>query len=461
MFILRMLAALALALSAVASSALPLTGLINSHDPGTLIKDGDTYFHFTTGTGIWYSSSTDLVHWTPGPAPVFASPPAWIANKAPGFGGAFWAPEAIHMNGHYYLYYSISAKFGESISAIGVARSASLKNPSWTDLGIVVESYGGRGEINAIDPALFRDHDGKVYLSYGSFFGGIGLAEINQATGKLKSSVSTIYGGGHQDIEAPYITRHGAYYYLFINRGACCRDAASTYYVEVARATHVTGPYTGTRVLLPNVSGKYKGPGHVGVLKENGCNFVSTHYYDLNDQGRAKLDLLKMSFGTDGWPSLTRAFSLASCGGLSEGLYRLNARHSGRALAEDTVSTPINGQSVTLAEQYGYSGARNQQWYLINQGTGFYSLINAASLKSLDVYGNSLAPGANIAVWPYWGGSGQQWSFTASGGYQTIKSRLSGLPLDVLNLSTANDAKLIQWNATGAGNQQWSLIRLK
>ena len=82
-------------------------------------------------------------------------------------------------------------------------------------------------------------------------------------------------------------------------------------------------------------------------------------------------------------------------------------------------------------------------------------------LRASDVYGNSLAPGANIAVWPYWGGSGQQWSFTASGGYQTIKSRLSGLPLDVLNLSTANDAKLIQWNATGAGNQQWSLIRLK
>ena len=58
--------------------------------------------------------------------------------------------------------------------AIGVARSASLKSPNWQDLGIVVQSYGGSGEINAIDPALFRDQDGKVYLSYGSFFGGAG-----------------------------------------------------------------------------------------------------------------------------------------------------------------------------------------------------------------------------------------------------------------------------------------------
>ncbi|UUZ49608.1 family 43 glycosylhydrolase [Massilia sp. B-10] len=108
----------------------------------------------------------------------------WISAKIPGFGGSFWAPDVIHMNGYYYLYYSVST-FGTSSSAIGVARSASLRNPSWQDLGIVVESFGGSSEINAIDPALMRDHDGKVYLSYGSFFGGIGLAEINQASGKL------------------------------------------------------------------------------------------------------------------------------------------------------------------------------------------------------------------------------------------------------------------------------------
>ncbi|WP_290603401.1 arabinan endo-1,5-alpha-L-arabinosidase [Janthinobacterium sp.] len=262
----QFLAALCLMFCAQAAQAVNLTGVPNAHDPGTLTRDGDTYFNFTTGNGIWYSTSTDMLNWSAGPAPVFSTPPAWIANKIPNFGGSYWAPDVIHMNGYYYLYYSVST-FGTSVSAIGVARSASLKNPAWTDLGIVVQSYGGGAEINAIDPALFRDYDGKVYMSYGSFFGGIGLTEINQATGKTTGNVTTILGGGGKDIEAPYITRDGEYYYLFVNRGKCCQGAASTYYVEVQRASSVTGPYSGTRTALPNLDGKYKGPGHIGVLK--------------------------------------------------------------------------------------------------------------------------------------------------------------------------------------------------
>jgi len=270
----KLLAVLCLCLHALAAQAINLAGLQNAHDPGTITKDGDTYFNFTTGTGIWYSTSTDLTTWQGGPGPVFSTYPSWIANKIPNFSGSFWAPDVIHMNGYYYIYYSVST-FGTSSSAIGVARTASLKNPAWTDLGIVVESFGGSSEINAIDPALYRDHDGKVYMSYGSFFGGIGVAEINQSTGKLAGNVTKIWGGNGQDIEAPYITRDGGYYYLFVNRGACCKGSNSTYYVEVQRATSITGPYSGTRTVLPNVDGKYKGPGHIGVLKQDGCNFTS------------------------------------------------------------------------------------------------------------------------------------------------------------------------------------------
>ncbi|MCU6435687.1 family 43 glycosylhydrolase [Undibacterium sp. Jales W-56] len=455
----KFMACICLAFFVDCASAIDLSGLQNAHDPGTITKDEDTYFNFTTGTGIWYSTSKDLTSWTGGPGPVFSTYPAWIKNKIPNFGGSFWAPDVIHMNGYYYIYYSVSS-FGSSVSAIGVARSASLKNPGWTDLGIVVESYGGSAEINAIDPAVFRDHNGKIYLSYGSFFGGIGVAEINQSTGKLASGVTHILGGGGSDMEAPYITRNGDYYYLFVNRGKCCQGVNSTYYIEVSRSTSVTGPYTDTRIALPNVDGKYKGPGHIGVLKDNGCNYVSTHYYDLNDGGNAKLDLLKMTY-SGGWPNLTRNFSVASCGGVSDGLYRFTARHSGKDLTIDTNATTINGNPVYLAEQYTYSGTKNQQWYVINQGTGYYSMINANSLQSLDVYGNAATAGASIAQWPYWGGNGQKWNFTGSAGFYLIESNLSGLPLDVLNLSTANGARVIQWNPTGAANQQWSMVRLK
>ncbi|MBE8716206.1 family 43 glycosylhydrolase [Cellvibrio polysaccharolyticus] len=441
--------------SVLPATALDLTGLVNSHDPGAIVRDGDTLFHFTTGHGVWYSTSTNLTHWTGAPSTVFGSSwPSWINSAVPGFDGHFWAPDVIQMGNYYYLYYSAST-FGSSTSAIGVARSPSLKNPAWQDLGVVVQSYGGFTEMNAIDPALFRDYDGKVYMSYGSFFGGIGIAEINQSTGKLASSVSHIYGGGHQDIEAPYITRDGDYYYLFVNRGSCCQGANSSYYVQVSRSTSIYGPWSGTRTILGNVSGKYKGPGHIGLLKENGCNYVSTHYYDLNDNGNAKLDILRMTY-SGGWPVLTRNFSsVSSCGGVSDGIYSLTARHSNRALAVDNAST-ANGAFV---EQYGYSGAANQKWYVIGQNAGNYSLINVNSLKSLDVWELSTAPGARIAQWDYWGGDGQKWKLDASGSHFVVRSVLSGLALDVLNMSTANDAQVIQWNLTGATNQQWSMIR--
>ncbi|NHZ81183.1 family 43 glycosylhydrolase [Massilia sp. CCM 8695] len=450
------LAALCLALAATPAPAIELAGVKNAHDPGTITKDGDTYFNFTTSDeGIWHSTSKDLVTWSAQAKPVFSTYPAWIANKIPGFKGAMWAPDVIHMNGYYYLYYSVS-QWGTTTSAIGVARSASLKNPSWTDLGIVLESFGGFTEINAIDPALMRDHDGKVYLSYGSFFGGIGVAQINQATGKLAGSVTRILGGGHQDIEAPYITRNGGYYYLFVNRGACCKWADSTYYVEVQRATSITGPYSGVRTILPVSDGKYRGPGHVAVLKQDGCNFVSTHYYDLADGGKAKLDLLRMTY-SGGWPGMTRNFtSFAGCGGISDGAYAIKSRASGKVLTVAGAAT-ANGAMV---QQAADSGAKHQSWYVIGQGDGYYSIINAGSLRSLDNYGNSTTAGTPIAQWDYWAGGGQKWRFASLGaGWNTVSNQLSGMALDIKGGSTQDNAAIIQNPLNNAASEQWALQR--
>ena len=456
---LKTLAALLLCLVASASHALNLAGVQNAHDPGTITRDGDTYFNFTTGTGIWYSTSTDLVNWTGGPGPVFTTYPSWIYSKVPNFSGAFWAPDVVYMNGYYYLYYSVST-FGTSNSAIGVARSRSLKTPSWTDLGIVVQSNGGGSELNAIDPAVFRDHDGKVYLSYGSFFGGIGVAELNQSTGKLATAVTKVVGGGGLDIEAPYIVRNGGYYYLFVNRGRCCQGSNSTYSIEVYRATSPTGPYSAGGTVMSNYDGtapNHKGPGHVGVLKQDGCNYVSTHYYDTADGGNAKLQLMKMTFDVNGWPVMTRNFtSIASCGGISDGIYVFKSALSGKAATVASAST-ANGAMV---QQLTYSGAMNQKWYVVGHGDGWYSIINANSLLSMDNYNNSTTAGTHIAQWSYWAGNGQQWSFASAGsGWYTLKNRLSGMVVDVASKSTADNAQLIQYPANGGNNQLWSLTR--
>lgn len=457
---------LLLACGAASSGAIDLAGLQNAHDPGTITKDGDTYFNFTTGTGIWYSTSTDLKTWQGGPGPVFATNPAWVEQKIPNFktnGSSYWAPDMIKMNGAYYIYYSVS-QWGTTNSAIGVARSTSLKNPAWTDLGIVVQSYGkGGSELNAIDPALFRDHDGKVYMSFGSFFGGIGVAEIDQATGKLAGAVTKIAGGtdARRDIEAPYITRNGGYYYLFANRGACCKGSASTYYVEVQRATSVTGPYSDPRVILPNVDGRYKGPGHVGVLKENACNFVSTHYYDTLDNGNAKLQIMKMTYATRGtdidWPQLTRDFDsyTEGCSGISDGRYALINGASGKAMtvADNSV------QAGAMVQQQTWSGLKSQYWYVIGHGNGDYSIVNENSLLAMDDWEVSMSPGAKVAQWSYWGGDGQKWRFAAASGKYTVQNKVNGLVAEISGGSTASGAPVLLYALHGGASQQWTLSR--
>jgi hypothetical protein len=112
--------------------------------------------------------------------------------------------------------------------------------------------------------------------------------------------------------------RHGNYYYLIVNRGLCCQGVNSTYYITAGRSLNVMGPFEDFRTILSS-SGKYIGPGHFGLLREYCGNYVSVHYYDGNNNGAAKLDILKLTW-VDGWPELTRDFSFSDCDPVGPGL---------------------------------------------------------------------------------------------------------------------------------------------
>src|SRR5947207_1829840 len=49
---------------------------IRTHDPSTIIRDGDMYWVFHTGRGCKSEFSTDLKNWKEGPL-VFPQPLAW------------------------------------------------------------------------------------------------------------------------------------------------------------------------------------------------------------------------------------------------------------------------------------------------------------------------------------------------------------------------------------------------
>jgi arabinan endo-1,5-alpha-L-arabinosidase len=303
--------------SASGTGAVPtLQGFLRVHDPSTIIRDGNTYWVFSTGNGIGTRFSNDMVNWEQGPN-VFATPPDWTAQAVPGFRGYFWAPDIIRLNNTYYLYYAVS-RFNSQVSAIGLATNPTLdpQRPDyrWTDCGPIIQS--GRGDtFNAIDPALFDDADGKLWMSFGSFWNGIMLTELDPATGRRIIDDSTIYPlARHGTIEASYLYHRGTYYYLFVNWGFCCRGVNSTYNIRVGRSTAVTGPYLdrngrdllhdGGTLVLKTV-GTRIGPGQTGIFSAEGREWFSYHYYDATQGGKSMLGLQPLRWSADGWPVLS------------------------------------------------------------------------------------------------------------------------------------------------------------
>jgi arabinan endo-1,5-alpha-L-arabinosidase len=301
------------AASAVAANVEPLEGDLFVHDPSTILKDGTNYHLFSTGAGSATKSSSNRLHWTRGQS-VFASPPAWTTNVVPGFRGYFWAPDVAFVDGRYLLYYSVST-FGKQLSAIGLATGPTLDTASlqyhWTDHGAVLQSRAGDA-FNAIDPSVMLDRDGKLWMAFGSFWRGIYLAELDPRTGKRIAPDSPLHRlAWHESIEAAGLYRHRDDYYLFVNWGACCRGTNSTYEVRVGRSKGVTGPFLdrdrrnlvdrgGTPFLQSE--GQDIGPGHVGVLNDNGREFISYHVYDARLRGRSQLRIRSLRWSPDGWP---------------------------------------------------------------------------------------------------------------------------------------------------------------
>ena len=303
-----------------------LRGSLGIHDPSAVIKCNGRYYVFGTGQGIISKSSADKTYWVTGPS-VFANAPNWTTNAVPGFAGFFWAPDITFFNGQYYLYYAVST-FGSQVSAIGLATNPTL-DPSdpgyqWTDQGPVIQSTTGNA-YNCIDPSVTFDVSSNLWMSFGSFWNGIYLVQLDPTTGLRNSTNTTLahlaFNNASGDpIEASYLYYHGGYYYVFVNWGTCCAGVNSTYNIRVGRSTTVTGPYldrngvnlvSGGGTLFLKTTGKYIGPGQIGILEENGNEYFGYHYYDANANGAPTFDFERLSWTADGWPAFTNDWSAA------------------------------------------------------------------------------------------------------------------------------------------------------
>ena len=287
------------------------------HDPSTIVREGNTFWMFSTGFGVKSFHSTNLLDWEPA-APVFAQMPAWVRDVVPEQRMHFWAPDVIRAGNHWLLYYSVSS-FGKNTSAIALATTPTLdpKDPAfkWTDEGIVIRSYR-TNNFNTIDPAVVFDAEGRLWLAFGSYWSGIKLVELDAKTGKRIAPDSTMHSLASNDhIEAAFIHRRATNYFLFLNWGQCCKGTNSTYEIRVGRSSKITGPYLdregrdmigGGGTLVLGSEGKFIGPGHAGIVNDGAQDWFSFHYYDGTNRGRSVIGLRKLSWDKDGWPVVAR-----------------------------------------------------------------------------------------------------------------------------------------------------------
>ena len=302
------------------------------HDP-SLIKDGDTWYLFGTGNGpnrkgeLPIRCSRDLHHWKLCGS-VFDQIPQWIRKKSPAT-KELWAPDISYFNGEYHLYYAFSV-FGKNTSGIALLTNKTLDPHSpdfqWQDRGLVLRSRA-EDDYNAIDPNLVIDDKGGAWLAFGSFWSGIKMRRIDPKTGLLSAEDTKLYSlaqrkrpsnpppnppglpGNWQAIEAPFIVRHGDYYYLFVSFDLCCRGKKSSYKTMVGRSRQVMGPYFdasgtpmlqggGTPVLLGN--NRWFGPGGESLRQGDDFDVIVFHAYDA-ESGDAYLQLSTIDW-TGGWP---------------------------------------------------------------------------------------------------------------------------------------------------------------
>jgi arabinan endo-1,5-alpha-L-arabinosidase len=300
------------------------------HDP-VLIREGATWHVFSTGFGegeqglIAHRTSPDRRVWTKAAAP-FERLPAWAVQAIPGAKN-LWAPDISFVNGRYRLYYSVST-FGSNRSAIGLATSPTLDPAKpgygWRDEGLVVQSRPG-DDYNAIDPNLIVDAQGNQWLALGSFWTGLKLFRLDPATGKPRDPAAKpialasrpVPAGAPSIIEAPFVFRHGDWYWLIASYDYCCKGVNSTYYTVIGRSKTVEGPYRGkdgssmlqgggTVLLRADLQEKqrFRGPGHAGHYRDaDGTDHLVYHAYDRQARGAPTLRMARLNWGADGWPT--------------------------------------------------------------------------------------------------------------------------------------------------------------
>lgn len=328
------------------------------HDPSIVVGEDGKYYIF--GSHMEVAESDNLHNWKSIFTGVNSSNKLFDGLFEPDFtafsyvgknlegGYSVWAPDVIYneMMGKYVMYFCTTSSSIKSNLCFAVADeligpytyvdtilysgfiedTVSQTNfydvmPKDTDMEEYLTNpskYNNFSWPNCIDPNVFYDKEGKMWMTYGSWSGGIFILELDEKTGypihpesNKEQGVDTYFGkkligGLNNSIEGPYIfyNEETEYYYLFVSYGELTSHGG--YQIRVFRSKEVDGTYVdaygetmgavashskfGVKIMgnytLPSLNYSYMAPGHCSVFADSdGKMYVVYHTrYDNNSE---------------------------------------------------------------------------------------------------------------------------------------------------------------------------------
>ena len=406
------------------------------HDPSTIAECEGKYYTFGTGGGGLISE--DGWRWSGG-------------AERPG-GGA--APDVLKIGNRYLCIYGAT---GGGLGGGHNGRILTMWNETldptsprfkWTT-AVEVCASDGMEDQDAIDPGLLLDPTtGRLWASYGTYFGTIRLIELDPATG------TRLAGNKERDIaidcEATDLIWRDGWYYLLGTHGTCCDGVNSTYNIVVGRSRSVEGPYVdnvgrdmmhgGGRMVIA-AGDRMCGPGHFGrTIIDEGVEVMSCHFEaDLERGGRSVLAIRPLLWNK-GWPRAGERFK----GGSFE------------------IESERRGYSLELAVDFVRMPQERQSWFNSEQMQKPAEPIANQTLD--DVIGTWPQGNIDVRTSDYMFRPWQRWTITAAddkGGYlgaPYFKIVIEGTERALAATADMEVATVPQY--TGADEQLWCIQQL-
>ena len=310
---------LAGAFALVCTHAAAQVGKPYIHDPSTIMECDGKYYTFGTGGGGLISADG----WV------------WESGAVRPGGGA--APDAIKIGDLYLVGYSST---GGGLGGGHAGRILTMWNktldPSSPDFAFTEPVEVAHSEMDedcdAIDVGFLMDDNGRLFCTYGTYFGNIRQVELDPATGARLAGSEPIDVA--IDCEASTMMYRDGWYYLLGTHGTCCDGVNSTYNIVVGRSRSPYGPFLdnvgrdmlqGGGKMVIAAEERLFGAGHFGrYIVEPGVEKMSLHFEaDLDRSGRSVLAIRPILW-RDGWPEAGEI--------LKDGNYKILSRRRGYAL---------------------------------------------------------------------------------------------------------------------------------